>query len=87
MKIPRSIPQKLLDQVSLCLGPEGARKLLELRADAETQARVEELADKCTEGTLTAEERDEYESYIYAANFIGLLQKRARANLAHQPAA
>jgi hypothetical protein len=33
--------------------------MVPLRADAEMQARIEELADKCTEGRLTAEERDE----------------------------
>ena len=35
--------------------------MVPLRADTEMQARIEELADKCTEGRLTPGERDEYE--------------------------
>ena len=40
------------------------------RADTEMQARIEELADKCTEGRLTPEERDEYEALIPPALHI-----------------
>jgi hypothetical protein len=32
--------------------------MVPLRADAEMQARIEELADKCTEGRLTPQERE-----------------------------
>ena len=35
-----------------------------LRVDTEMQGRIEELADKCTEGRLTPEECDEYEAMI-----------------------
>jgi hypothetical protein len=35
----------------------------------EMQGRIEELADKCTEGRLTPEERDEYEALIRVGNF------------------
>jgi hypothetical protein len=87
MTVPPSIPQQLVDQLSQCFTSEGARKLVELRADPETQARVAELADKCTEGTLTLDEQSEYDAYVYAANFIALLQAKARARLAHNPAA
>jgi hypothetical protein len=40
-----------------CLSEEGARELVNLRADEETRARVSELAGKCNEGTLSPEER------------------------------
>jgi len=60
---------------------ELARYLVGLRADAELQARVDELADKANEGLLTLEERDEYDGYISANEIIALLQAHARRAL------
>lgn len=74
--------QRILDPVGRCLTPDVARALLGLRADAETQARLEELADKSTEGTLTEAERDEYQAYVSAIDFLTVLQSKARAMLA-----
>lgn len=48
--------------------------LLAVRADDYTQARIDELADKCTEGTLTVAERREYESFVAAIDEITLRQ-------------
>ena len=50
-------------------------------------ARVEELAEKCDEGQLTAEERNEYEAYVQASTLIGILQAKARRLLAEAGAA
>jgi hypothetical protein len=36
--------------------PEAARAIADFRADAHSQARIDELADKCYEGLLTPEE-------------------------------
>ena len=72
---------RLLDPVGRCLSRRAARELADLRADDEVQAYVRELAEKCNEGTLTAEERAEYESYIMAANVVAILQAKARARL------
>lgn len=58
-----------------------------LRADPAAQARIDELADKCTEGELTADERLEYQAYVDAITFISILQVKARAMLASQNAA
>jgi hypothetical protein len=73
---------RLLDPVGRCLSAEAARKLIGLRADEDTQAKVRELAEKCNEGTLSVEERAEYEAYIMAANIVAILQAKARARLA-----
>jgi hypothetical protein len=73
-----SILGRLLEPVGHCLTPEGARELVNLKADAVVQARLEELADKCTEGELSAEEKHEYEIYVRALEFIGVLQAHAR---------
>ena len=53
-----------------------------LRAGTEMKARIEKLADKCTEGRLTPEERDEYEVMIRVGNFVAILQAKARQLLA-----
>ena len=52
--------------------------LLAVHADEDTQARIDELADKCTEGTLTVAERSEYESFVAAIDEITLRQAEAR---------
>ena len=78
---------QLLDPVTRCFTPDVARSLLSLRAPAQAQARIEELADKCTAGKLTAEEEAEYDAYVWAGNLIAILQAKARALLAGQPGA
>jgi len=50
----------------------------ELRADPDVQARIEELAEKCNEGTMTPEEIAEYDAYIQAMDVVAVLQKKAR---------
>lgn len=79
------ILDRLLTPVSRSLTPETARALVGLRVDAETQAKLDELADKCTEGRLSAEERAEYAAYVSAIDLISILQSKARALLAGKP--
>ena len=74
---------RLLDPITRCLTPEVARRLVELHADPELQRWVDMLADKNTEGELTAAEREEYEMYVRASRFIAVLQAKARKLLAH----
>jgi hypothetical protein len=63
------------------LTPESARQLVAWRADEQTQRRLDELGDKCNEGALSAEEREQYETYVQAIEFIGILQLKARGVL------
>jgi hypothetical protein len=51
--------------------------LVALQVDPTVQARLEELADKCTEGQLSADERTEYETSVQALEFIAVLQAQA----------
>jgi hypothetical protein len=67
-----------LDPVGRALNPDAARQLLNLRADEDTQRRVEELADRNTEGQLTDDERDEYQALVAAAELVAVLQAKAR---------
>jgi hypothetical protein len=69
---------RILDPVGRCLTPEVARALVELRADPETLARIEQLADRCTEDQLSPTERAEYEAYVSAMDFLSVLQAKAR---------
>jgi len=73
---------RLLDPVSRSLNVEAARKLVRLKADAKTQARVDALARKSNEGELTPAERSEYEQYVRAGHLIAILQAKARLLLA-----
>ena len=77
----RAYLDRMLEPVSRCLTPEVADRLVQLQADPELQARIDELADKCTEGDLTDEERGEYETYVRAGNVIAILQAKARKSL------
>jgi hypothetical protein len=69
---------KILDPVAQCFTPEVAKRVAELRADPAVQARLEELAEKCNEGTITPEEMAEYDAYMQAMDIVAVLQKKAR---------
>jgi hypothetical protein len=78
-----SILDRLLEPVGNTMPLAYAKELVELRADARTQARIDELADKCNEGLLTDAERDEYDEYLHAIHVIGILQRKAQRVLAN----
>jgi hypothetical protein len=77
------ILDRLLDPVTRCLTLEVARQLVALRTDPQFQERLDALADKCTEGELSPEEREEYETYVRSIQIIGILQAKARKILAN----
>lgn len=81
------ILSQLLEPVGQMMSVEFAQKLAAMRASPEVQARIDELADRCTEGELTDQERAEYEAYVDAIDVISILQAQARAVLARQPSA
>ncbi|PYJ07686.1 MAG: hypothetical protein DME25_03320 [Verrucomicrobia bacterium] len=77
-----AVLDEMLEPVSRCFGLETARALAGFRVDERTQARVDELAEKCNEGQLSPQERSEYEAYVQASTLIGILQAKARRLLA-----
>jgi hypothetical protein len=77
-----SILDRMLEPVGRSMSPEFAKELVELRADPRDQARIDELAEKCNEGLLTEDEREEYDRYVHAIHVIGVLQAKARRVLA-----
>ena len=78
---------RMLDPLGRSLTPDAARQLAELRADAVAQQRMDELAGRCNEGTITPDERAEYEAYVTAATLIAILQSKARQVLSGGAAA
>lgn len=69
---------RFLDPVTACFTPQVAERIASLHLDSELTARIEELAAKANEGTLTAEEDDEYKDYIEGGDVLSLLQAKAR---------
>ena len=39
---------------------------------------MDELAEKCNEGQLTPEEREEYETAVRFANYLAIIQAKSR---------
>lgn len=69
---------QLIEPVGQCLTAEVAERLISLRANPELQREVDRLADKANRGTLTDDERAQYEQYVSFAQFVTLLQIKAR---------
>lgn len=76
---------RVLEPFMECLTPEVAQRIVNLHADAPTQARVDELADKANEGQLSAKEKAEYDRYRDAFHFVTIVQAKARRLLERQP--
>jgi hypothetical protein len=78
MKRNTATLERLVEPVARTLTPEVARALVALRADPALQARMDELAEKCNEGKLTPDEREEYDTSVRFGNFLAILQAKAR---------
>ncbi len=71
----------LLTTVTDSMNTQALRALVELRAQPEDVERIEWLGTRANEGLLTGEERQEYQSSVMFANFLGILQSKARKKL------
>lgn len=71
----------LLERLSRCLDAESARRIVDLQIDPPVQERIDALAERANEGTLSDIERSEYEALINAADFISILKLKARRQL------
>jgi hypothetical protein len=74
----------LLEPLSRCLDAASARRILDLKVDPPVQERIDTLAERANEGTLSDNERSEYEALINAADFISILKIKAQLHLASQ---
>ena len=73
-----STNSQMLDMVGRCFTPEVAARIADIRASAEVQERLDYLSERCNEGQLTGEEKEEYESCVHVINFISILPAKAR---------
>jgi hypothetical protein len=78
-----AVLERLVGPLSECLTLESARRLLALKADSALQARVDDLAQRHSEGSLTPDEKAEYGSYVSYSTFVAILKSKARQLLAH----
>lgn len=76
-----TILHRVLEPVLRSLPPEAARQIVRAEADEELQQRVQELAGRANEGTLTPDEQREYEAYVDAGDIVATLQAVARKTL------
>lgn len=77
---------RLLDPMTDALTPESALALVNLRADPEVEARIDELRRKANEGTLTTAEDAEYKDLVEAVDIVSIMQAKARRFLSRQAA-
>ena len=76
-----SVLDGLLEPLSRCLDAESARRVLDLKVDLPVQERIESLAERANEGSLSDAERLEYEALINATDFISILKLKAREHI------
>ena len=79
--------ERLLSPLASSFDEAALHSLIRYRADEQTQDRVDELAEKCNAGTLTASEKREYESLVDASRVIAILKAEAKKILGSQDAA
>ena len=78
-----AIWERVIDPNEEDLSPEAARFLLRLDFGEPDHARMQELAQKSNDGTLTADERVELQNYVRIGNVLALMQSKARLSLRH----
>jgi hypothetical protein len=77
---------KFVDYLTRGFTPELAKHFAELpKPNPEFQARLDELADKANEGTLSREEAIEYDKYVEYMDFIALMRLKARVRVSTLP--
>ena len=77
---------KFVDHLIQGFTPEVAKHFAELpKPNPEFQARLDELAEKANEGTLSPEEAKEYDKYVEYMDFIALMRLKARSRVSTLP--
>jgi hypothetical protein len=74
---------RFLEHFTGTFTPELARHFAQLPPSPQFQIRLDELAAKANEGTLTEEERREYATYVEAMDVIALLRIKASSGFAN----
>jgi hypothetical protein len=80
------ILEQVIDPTTSGMAPEAAKALLELHFTDEAVVRINALAEKNRQGTMSPAERALLERYQRVGNFLNLIHAKARCSLA-EPAA
>jgi hypothetical protein len=75
---------QLLDPVAECFTAGVARQIVELQTDPRSVARLEQLREKANFGTLSDDERVEYEEFVEGMDLVAILKAKAKAVLEKQ---
>jgi hypothetical protein len=73
-----SILDYYFEPMTAIFNREMAEAIVNRKPDPRVVARVAELGQKSDDGTLTEDERDEYEAIVNAGDMISLLKSKAR---------
>ena len=76
-----AILSRLIDAERSGLAPEAARYILTLEFKDTDKERMNELAEKVREGTLSSGEERELENYRHVGHLLALLRSKARISL------
>lgn len=76
--VPASVLDDLLDPLAQCFTPAVAAEVANLRFSGHVQKKLDDLREKANEGTLTPDERAEYETFVETIDFIAILQAKSR---------
>ena len=79
--------EQALDPSEPIFTVEGAKRLVAMKPNAEKMARMEYLAERSSEGSLTPGERSEYEALVYSSKLMSILRIKAGAFIANIKAA
>ena len=76
--------ERILEPVTACLTPEVAQRIVDVRLDDPSMMRrLEYPREKANEGTLTEQERAEYEGFVEGNDLLMLIKDQARSVLQH----
>jgi hypothetical protein len=78
-------PGDILSRLEVPMTPAAAESVLQWKFNAQAMDRMNELAKKAREGTLTVEEQEAIETYERLNNLLGVLKSRARQLLTSGP--
>jgi hypothetical protein len=70
--------ERLISPLVLTLDEQALVSLTNYRADQQAQDRIDLLAEKCNDGTLTPAEENEYESLVQTSTVLAILQAEAK---------
>jgi hypothetical protein len=79
-----AILDQVLDPLTNSLTRESAEHILQFRLDSKTRDRIDDLAAKAGEGTLSEAERTEYTGFVDAIDLVGVVQAKVRDAMARQ---